>query len=111
MANKIENVPFSTPTNGFVTASSRYATSTLIYYGNFHKMTFTTYKKSQPTLSDSDKYSVVPPGWEYRPDLASKYMYGTVDFWWKILETNGMKDVWEFKAGVNVRLPINVYGI
>jgi len=111
MANSITYVPHSKPDRGYVTGSSRYADSQLIYYGELAKMTFTTYKRTQPKLTDEDKFTVVPPGWEYRPDLASKYMYGTVDFWWKILEMNGMKDVWEFKAGVNVRLPINVYGI
>ncbi len=111
MANSIEYVPHMEPARGFVTASSRYTESKLIYYGELHKMTFTIYKRTQPIYTDEDKYTVVPPGWEYRPDLASKFMYGTVDFWWKILEMNGMKDVWEFKSGANVRLPINVYGI
>ena len=111
MANSISYVPYSEPSRGYVTGSSRYTSSRLIYYGELNKMTFTIYKRTQPMLTDEDKYTVVPPGWEYRPDLASKFMYGTVDFWWKILEMNGMKDVWEFKSGANVRLPINVYGI
>lgn len=111
MANRITSVPNMEPKRGFVTASSRYADSTLIYWGELNKMTFTIYKRTQPKLSEDDKFSVIPPGWEYRPDLASKFMYGSVDFWWKILEMNGMKDIWEFKAGANIRLPVNVYGI
>ena len=111
MANEISYMEWTTPTRGFVTPSSRYTRSEIIYYGALHKITFTTYKRQEPQLSEEDKYSIIPPGWEYRPDLASKYMYGSVDFWWRILEENGMKDIWEFKAGENIRLPINVYGI
>jgi hypothetical protein len=36
--------------------------------------------------------------------------YGVSDFWWKIMEANGMKDVMEFKAGRTIVLPENVYG-
>ena len=111
MANTITLVPFNNPTNGFVSATSRYADSQLIYYGDLHKMTYTTYKKNQTRLTDNDKYTIISPGWEYRPDLVSKNIYGTPDFWWKILEANDMKDIWEFKSGVNIRLPVDVYGI
>lgn len=114
MANFIEATDFR-PIDGFVNATSRYADATIIYYGNLRKLTYTTYKKTDPNMlqqpQKGDIYSIIPPGWEYRPDLASRTMYGTVDFWWKILEANDMKDVWEFKAGKNIRLPINIYGI
>lgn len=111
MANKIEIVPFTRANRGFVTQSSRYAASQLIYYGELHKMTFETYKRQEVKYSNDDKFTIIPPGWEYRPDLASKYMYGTVDYWWKIMEMNGMKDIMEFKSGTNIRLPMSVHGI
>jgi len=31
--------------------------------------------------------------------------YGHVDNWWKILEANQIKDIWDFKAGITIMLP------
>ncbi|RTK95766.1 MAG: hypothetical protein EKK64_05785 [Neisseriaceae bacterium] len=89
----------------FVPPSSRYADSKVIYYTEKKLLSFNTYKKTPIPTSASDKYAVITPGVEYRPDLVSQKSYGTVDFWWKILEANNMKDVWEFKSGVNIRIP------
>ena len=50
------------------------------------------------------------PGQEYRPDLVSNRVYGTPDFWWRIMEANNIKDVFEFKAGLNLRIPGSVLG-
>ena len=94
----------------FVTRSSRYIDSEVIYYGENRILTFTTYKKPQNRKSEQDKFYVITPGTEYRPDLVSKKAFGTVDFWWKILEFNNMKDIFEFKSGKNIRIPINVLG-
>jgi hypothetical protein len=83
-----------------------------MYYtiGTKRVLTFGTYKKQIPaTSSEEDMYTVVTPGFEYRPDLLSQKVYGTPDFWWKILEANNIKDVFEFKTGKNIRLPGNVY--
>jgi hypothetical protein len=103
MANYIETTKINP--KKFVTASSRYATSDVLYYTENKLLTFATYKKAAQPLSKQDKYAIITPGTEYRPDLVSQKAYGTVDFWWKILEANGMKDVWEFKAGTNIRIP------
>ena len=51
---------------------------------------------------------VITKGSEYRPDLVSFDEYGTIDFWWKIMEVNGIKDILDFAAGRNIRLPNNV---
>ena len=106
MANKIQETKINPKT--FVTASSRYADSKVLYYGDLNKLTFTIYKRSSELESKDDKFMVIPPGMSYRPDRVSKAMYGTVDFWWRILEMNGMKDILEFKAGTNVRLPASL---
>ena len=45
---------------------------------------------------------------EFRPDLASQDLYGTPDFWWRLLEHNGMRDILEFRAGRNIRIPYDV---
>jgi len=93
------------PTNGFVSVSSRYSNAEIIYWGPLRKITFTTYKKRTYPYNSTDKFTIIPPGMEYRPDKMSSSVYGISDFWWKILEANNMNDVYDFKAGVNVRLP------
>jgi len=94
----------------FIDAVSRYNKSKIIYYGTNNLITFTTYKKQIPPVSPNDTYTVIPPGgMEYRPDLVSQKVYGSPNFWWKIMEANDIKDIYDFKAGLNIRLPGNVY--
>lgn len=108
MANKIEysNVD---AVNNYVNATSRYATSAVIYYGEHRRITFTTYKKRFTALSDNDRFVKIPAGMEYRPDKVSREYYGTVDFWWKILEVNNISDIFDFKVGRTIRLPSNIF--
>lgn len=108
MANKIEFTNLRA--KDFVGNVSRYADSKIIYYSDEKITTFETYKRKKFVPSSRDQVTVVTPGMEYRPDLMSFDKYGMVDFWWKILEANGMKDVMDFKAGATVVLPENVYG-
>lgn len=110
MPNYIENANMST--DRFVSALSRYKQSTVIYYtvGNRKNISFTTYKKQvKSTPNSKDKYMLIPPQFEYRPDRLSKELYGTVDLWWKIMEANDIKDIYEFKANLNIRIPNNIY--
>lgn len=107
MANFVEKTKINP--KKFVSASSRYATATVMYYTERKLLTFSTYKKQNIPLSKNDKYTVITAGTEYRPDLMSQTAYGTPDFWWKIMEANGIKDVFEFKAGLNIRLPNAIY--
>jgi len=46
---------------------------------------------------------------EFRPDKMSQHVYGHVDWWWKIMEANNIKDVYDFKAGTNIRIPANPF--
>lgn len=108
MANYIEFTKIDP--KRFVPVSSRYADTPVIYYTENKLLTFTTYKKTQITTSQKDKFYVITPGTEYRPDLVSQTAYGTVDFWWKIMEANEIKDIFEFKAGLNIRIPDAVFG-
>lgn len=89
----------------FLFGASRYANSKVIYYGTEKKITFATYKKNFVSTSNDDTYGVIPAGAEYRPDKISQEVYGSPDFWWKILEANKMKDIYEFKAGLTIRVP------
>jgi len=110
MPNQIELA--NLPSDRFVSALSRYKQSVVVYYtvGNKNYLSFTTYKKQiKSTPSKNDSYMVIPAGMEYRPDIVSKKVYGTTDFWWKILEANNIKDIFEFKIGLNIRLPSNVF--
>jgi hypothetical protein len=108
MANYIETTRIDP--KRFVPVTSRYADVPVIYYTENKLLTFTIYKKTQTPLSRKDKYYVVTAGTEYRPDLVSQTAYGTVDFWWKIMEANEIKDIFEFKAGLNIRIPDAVFG-
>lgn len=94
----------------FLSGYSRYGNSKVIYWGWPPKLTFTTYKKKSTSIALNDKFGVIPPGCEYRPDKISQEVYGAPDFWWKILEANGMKDIFEFKTGLTIRLPTDILG-
>ena len=110
MSNFIEIANLST--DRFVSALSRYNNSTVVYYHikNQKKITFTTYVKSISTIpADSDLYMIIPSSMEYRPDLLSQNLYGTTDFWWKIMEANNIKDIYDFRSGVNIRIPGNIF--
>jgi hypothetical protein len=107
MANYIEQTEIN-PLK-FITASSRYLNSEVIYYTENKLLTFNTYRKHNVEKSPQDKTFLVKSEFEYRPDLVSYKAYGTVDFWWKIMEVNGIKDIFDFKSGLNIIIPHNIY--
>jgi len=109
MANKVLETNIAT--KDLVPITSRYYDGQVIYYGDQHKTTFKTYKKKSFPESATDKYMEITSGFEYRPDKISHLAYGTVDFWWMIMEANNISDVFEFKAGRNIRIPANVFNI
>ena len=108
MANKITLTNLN-PINGFAAPLSRYINSTIIYYGNKNITTYKTYVRIPIPTTSSDKFGIISGGMEYRPDLVSMQAYGTTDFWWKIMEANNMIDILEFKSGVSIRIPGNIY--
>ncbi len=89
----------------FVPPTSRYAGSTVVYYTERKLLSFETYKKGNYSISRDDKFKVISPGEQYRPDLVSQKAYGFPDFWWKIMEANNIKDIFDFKVGLNIRIP------
>ena len=93
----------------FVSFTSRYSDSKVCYYKEEKYLTFKTYKKNTYANSSRDKYMVVTKGYEYRPDLVSQKVYGFPDYWWKILEANSIKDIYDFKAGINIRVPESLF--
>lgn len=103
MANKIQNTNLKN--SSFVSGSSRFFTSPIIYYGDRNIITFKTYTRKPPLFTGKDKFMIINKGQEYRPDLVSYRAYGTVDFWWKIMEANQIYDIFDFKAGVTIRIP------
>ena len=44
------------------------------------------------------------------PEIVSNKVYGSPDFWWKIMEANNIKDIFDFKTGINIRLPDAILG-
>ena len=107
MANEIE--VSNLRSEDFVPVTSRYYGTDVIYYSDQKLITFPTYKKKTYTPSTDDKVAAITPGMQYRPDLVSNKVYGVPDFWWKIMEVNGIKDVFDFKAGLTIRLPQNIF--
>ena len=96
------------PAKTYVNASSRYASSKVIEYSEKKHITFEIYKRQRHVPSEDDQWLEITKAVEYRPDLVSVEIYGSPDFWWRLLEYNGMKDILEFKAGKNIRLPGDV---
>lgn len=96
------------PSQNVVTSGSRYLKQAVIYYGEQRYVTFDTYVRKPYQAKGNEKVMVIPKGAEYRPDLVSNDVYGYPDNWWRILEANGMKDVFEFKQGKTIMLPNQV---
>ena len=105
MANSIEDSKMKT--SRFVSFTSRYNDSRVVYYNinGTKKIAFETYKKNLYPASSNDRFMFLKPQHEYRPDLVSLKVYGSEDFWWRIMEANNIKDVFEFKAGITIRIP------
>jgi hypothetical protein len=95
------------PASRFVQPTSRYANSKTIFYTEDKKITFDTYKR-KPYVGEGS-WLEITSSVEYRPDLVSFEFYGAPDFWWKIMEVNGMMDVLQFKQGINIFLPSNIF--
>ncbi len=91
--------------NKFVSPTSRYANYQVMHYGKDKKQTFPIYKKKNLGFTRDDKHFEITKEFEFRPDKVSAYFYSVPDYWWKIMEMNGMKDVLEFRAGRNIVLP------
>lgn len=109
MANKI--IETDLRPRDFVPQTSRYIGLDVIYYykNNEKKLAFKTYKKGEYLPNDQDRFTTISATMEYRPDLVSFTAYGVVDFWWKIMEANNIKDIFDFKAGKTIKLPANVF--
>lgn len=91
--------------SNLVSAGSRYLNSSVLYYGDKNFLTFETYKRKPYVKTGNEKVMLITKGVEYRPDLVSYDYYGFSDIWWKILEANGMHDIYDFKAGLTIILP------
>lgn len=107
MANYIENTNIQATT--YVTQTSRYAESPVIYYTEMKRLSFKTYKRKEYKTTKEDMFMVISKGFEYRPDLVSQRAYGFPDLWWKIMEVNKISDIINFKAGVNIRIPSVIF--
>lgn len=87
---------------------SRYLKQRIIYYGEKKLMTFNTYIRQPYRPNGNERVMMITKGVEFRPDLVSYDVYGFSDNWWRILEANNIKDVWDFKAGRTIILPDRV---
>jgi hypothetical protein len=95
----------------YVDTTSRYLNNDVLYYsGPSDKtvLTLSTYKRQPPIISTKDKFTIITAATQYRPDLVSNTAYGVPHFWWKIMEFNGIADVFDFKLGLTIRLPESI---
>ena len=97
-------IPITSVIKGF----SRYRNQNVIYYGERRYITFDTYIRRKYVPSGQERVMVINKGVEYRPDLVAYDIFSTPDAWWKILEANGMQDIWEFKAGKTIIIPESI---
>lgn len=107
MANKITlaNIkPIS-----LIGKTSRYINQNVIYWGDNKILTFNTYKRTSFPFADGDKFTILTKTQEFRPDLVSLDFYGIPNFWWSVMEANGIKDILDFRAGLNIRLPSSIF--
>jgi len=104
MATKLE---FSNEiATSVVTASSRYAHSRIILLGERAVPAFALYRRDRNKMMTRDmQWTEIAPNVEFRPDLVSYELYGTPDFWWRLLEINQMSDIMEFKSGRVIMVP------
>jgi hypothetical protein len=105
MANEISYTNYGT--NNLVSATSRYASRNVIHYGDDKKAAFTVYNNKKAGIGPGDKFYEIQKDVEFRPDLVSNQFFGIPDLWWRIMEINKMKDIMEFRAGRNIRIPNN----
>lgn len=101
MARSFENTAYEG--RKYAGPTSRYATTPVIKYEG--KLTYPIYKKKKLGISPQDQHYEITREMEYRPDLVALTFFGAPDFWWRIMEINGMKDILEFRAGRNIILP------
>jgi hypothetical protein len=107
MANKITYS--SLYAERFIPPTSRYIDSRVLQYSEQNILTFEIYKRKKHESKGEDRFTVITPGYEYRPDLLSNAIYGVSDFWWRIMEVNNIWDIYDFKAGTNILIPIDIF--
>lgn len=94
-----------TPIESFIKGFSRYKNQNVIYWSEKNFLTFDTYIRKSYHATGRERVMLITKGVEYRPDLVAYDHLGMPDAWWKILEVNQMKDIWEFKAGRTIIIP------
>jgi len=70
--------------------------------------TFAIYKRKYYPPAKEDRFLTITEAYDYRPDLVSVDIFGVPDFWWRLMEANGMTDIMQFRAGRNIRVPFNI---
>ena len=106
MPNRIEPAPSLSALN-FVAPTSRYLNAEVIKYfiDETSMLAFKTFKRPERSQSDQDRFYVITPGTEYRPDIVAKGAYGKEGYWWVLLLANDMKDILDFRAGKTILVP------
>jgi hypothetical protein len=88
-----------------IPAGSRYATTQQVA----RKVDYLDYWNwNTLQVSPNDSAVVLDRKYQYRPDLLSYDVYGTVDLWWVFMVTNPdviHDPIYDFKAGILITIP------
>lgn len=70
-------------------------------------VTLGLYHRGRMVYDDTRGYKVyeVTPRGEYRPDLVAWDVYGNSQYWWMIMEANGLADLSQLRTGMTLRIP------
>lgn len=71
-------------------------------YENIKAFGVPTFPKFE--MDDTDEIYLIPPEFEFRPDLISAAKYGRADWDFAILLLNNLESMFDFKAGTQIRL-------
>ena len=58
-----------------------------------------------PKAVNTDPLIYIDAKYQYRPDIISVDYYNTPLFAWAILTANGLRSIWEIKAGMYLKIP------
>lgn len=89
----------------YASVNSRYLDSIVYYYGEDKKIAYETYKRKDIPETSTDRYLILNFAYQWRPDRLAHAAYGNKNLWWKIMEANNIHDIYDFKAGLQIRLP------
>ena len=108
MANdKIKTSDIPSVDDALRNGKSRYQQTPVIQNSTTGFSTLQIYRQQPDSYSieDNSRMYEVGPASAFRPDRISAEAYGSVEYWWMILEANNISGIDELKPGLTLRVP------